>query len=218
MEVLKIEFVRRFYRKGRALLAFVGFAVLLVIAALVIAPHYIYGRLTDETYVGYVRFEQVGYREFDAFLSLANGACTMDKFRIHGEQWRLEARFLRWKSWAKLLGADPLYRLDRFSGRYVNVEDEKNEKRSAFDVAPEVVIDPFDWSSEILGVDTVNGDSVYQDMEHGKGYDILTSGDGLFARPREVINPDPDTILIDRGCDTEDRWIVRVLIGVNNLF
>ena len=44
------------------------------------------------------------------------------KFTVHGDEWRIDARVLKWKPWANVLGLDTQYRLDRLSGRYESTQ------------------------------------------------------------------------------------------------
>ena len=57
-------------------------------------------------------------------------------FEMHGDEWRIEARVLKWKPWAYVLGLDSQYRLDRFSGRYADTQQEINAERSVYDIRP----------------------------------------------------------------------------------
>ena len=47
-----------------------------------------------------------------------------------GDEWQLDARVINWKPPATLLGLEPIYRLERLSGRYPDLVDERTAPRS----------------------------------------------------------------------------------------
>ena len=47
----------------------------------------------------------------------------MDRFlTLRGDEWQMDARVVNWKPPATLLGLDPIYQLDRLSGRYSDID------------------------------------------------------------------------------------------------
>ena len=76
-----------------------------------------YNRLTYEQPVAEIVFEARGPQHFRATLAqVPSGELQM--FMLAGDEWQLDARVLKWKGWANLLGLDAQYRLERVSGRY----------------------------------------------------------------------------------------------------
>ena len=45
-------------------------------------------------------------------------------FEILGDEWQMDARVVTWKPPMTMLGLDPIFQLDRLSGRYAEVEEE----------------------------------------------------------------------------------------------
>ena len=91
--------------------------LLLAIAALMAAISinlYTYDRLTHESTIAEVRFQEVGPQHFLASIMFKNKAKILD---LRGDEWQIDARVLKWRGTAVLIGFDTLYRLDRFSGR-----------------------------------------------------------------------------------------------------
>lgn len=152
-----------------------------------------YHRLTNERPVATIELRQKGPQLFEATLiEEANGDIpgTTRTFDVHGDEWRLEARVLRWKPWATVLGLDSQYRLDRFSGRYSETLDEQTKERTVVDLRPErrTGIDFLPVArvaAQYLPlVDIPNfGNGVYMPMADGARYKvtILSSG-GLLPR------------------------------------
>ena len=158
-----------------------------------------YNRLTFERPVATIELHQKGPQLFDATLiepqTPENPNGLTRNYEVHGDEWRLEARVLKWKPWANVLGLDLQYRLDRFSGRYTDTQDELNKERSAYDVRPARTsgIDLWQTAREyreyIPVVDTLYGSGAFMPMADGARYEVRITQNGLVARPlNEVAN------------------------------
>ncbi|MCK4422266.1 hypothetical protein KAW48_10755 [candidate division WOR-3 bacterium] len=55
-------------------------------------------------------------------------------YRLKGQQFLLEGHIVKWKDFLSFMGMKPLYQVARISGRYVDLEDEKNKKRSVYEI------------------------------------------------------------------------------------
>jgi hypothetical protein len=152
-----------------------------------------YNRLTYERPVATVELVQKAPQLYEAKViqpaSQADPDGQTDTFEIHGDQWRLEARVLKWKPWANVLGLDSQYRLDRFSGRYASTDDELNAQRSAYDIRPQRSsgVDLWPLARQFTKyaplVDTQYGNGVYMPMVDGGEYEVRITQNGLIARP-----------------------------------
>ncbi len=146
-----------------------------------------YHRLTFERPVAEITLARNGPQDFTATLKQPDG--TQQDYRLHGDQWRIEARVLKWKPWANVLGLDSQYRLDRLSGRYETVEDELNAERSAYQILPtrSTGIDLWplarQFSQYAPVVDTLYGSGAYMPMADGARYEVRITQSGLVARP-----------------------------------
>ncbi|MEO7916472.1 MAG: hypothetical protein ABIR16_02415, partial [Dokdonella sp.] len=111
-------------RRGRAswrglwMLVTISFGLVFALVATVMVG---YHRLGDEAVVATVQTRQLAPRRYAVDLSFPDG--SRRSADIEGDQWQLDARVIKWRSTALLLGAQPLYRLDRLSGRYQRIED-----------------------------------------------------------------------------------------------
>src|SRR3970040_1257910 len=88
-----------------------------ILVLLLSASIYTFNVLTDETVVAELWFDRTGNREYLAHLRTGN-RCEERTFPVIGDQWRVDAEFVKWKYWALLFGLDSQYRLDRLEGRY----------------------------------------------------------------------------------------------------
>lgn len=161
-----------------------------------------YTRLGHETPVATLSFKQVGPQAFEATLTQPGRDGMIDDVRtwpINGDDWRIEARVLRWKPWAKILGLDTQYRLERLAGRYEDIKQERHAVRSGHDISggePGAEIlgyvvpwKPTIWSTaqrlrpHFDAVDTGYESAADMPMVDGGRYDVLITPSGLVARP-----------------------------------
>lgn len=109
-------------------------------------------------------------------------------YDVHGDQWRMEARVLVWKPWARILGLTAQYRLDRLSGRYADTVQERSAERSVYDIRPErqsgIDLWPIarDYTRYVPLVETRHGSGTYQPMVDGATYEVRVTQDGLSSR------------------------------------
>lgn len=150
-----------------------------------------YQRLNYEQPVAWLEFQQAGPQRYQALLRTPDG--KQRAFGVHGDEWQLDARVLKWEGAGALLGLDPRYRLERFSGRYANVADEARAVRSIYGLAGrETGIDVWQWSREyerlLPFVDTVYGSAAYMPMADGARFEVVITEDGLVARRVQPAN------------------------------
>ncbi len=169
--------------RGTIGLLFLGAALLIVLVA---ADVYSYRNLAEEHSVGTVSFKKVGEQLFEAKFSDADGLAQ--HFELHGDQWQLDARMLKWKGSLARWGIQPAYRLDRLSGRYLTLQDERTKERSVHQlVGSNYGVDV--WQSlrgvdkKLPFVDAVYGSATFLPMEDGAVYEVRITHNGLLARP-----------------------------------
>jgi hypothetical protein len=114
-----MRFMRRALKFSLGLVAL--FAALSIV--LLTATIYTYHRLSSETLIAELRFDATGDRQYVAHLRTGD-RCEDRQFPLYGDQWRIDAEFLKWKYWALLFGLDSQYRLDRLEGRYRSAADQ----------------------------------------------------------------------------------------------
>ncbi|MGQ0657595.1 MAG: hypothetical protein ACT4NU_05795 [Chromatiales bacterium] len=212
----------------RALLKVAKWALILsVIAAgalLLIAPFHVYGRFNAERPIAELWFEPRGHQSYVAHVATGD-TCSYQSYGISGDQWQLDASFLKWKGITALLGLESRYRLDRLSGRYSDVKKQNLSKPRSHDLAPDLLIDLFP-SKRVSGapglfVDTIYGSSVYLDIDTTKRYRVYKTEDALIARaverPATTSSGGPLTVVIDKACGEKAGIVERLLRYLNNL-
>lgn len=165
--------------------------VVLAIAGMIVlmsASVYTFQTLTDEATVAELRFERLGDQQFLARVRTGDG-CTERTFEIYGDQWRVDAQFLKWKYWALLLGLDAQYRLERIEGRYSRIEEQNTSRQLAHSLEPQNAIDVLRFS-EALGpfnflVDATYGSSTYMDIDTERVFYVYRTQTALITRSQE---------------------------------
>lgn len=144
-----------------------------------------YLRLSYEQPVATLSFSALGPQAFRVTLTDANGAIRNAELR--GDDWQLDARVLKWKGLATVLGLDPLYRLERLEGRYRNAAQESHDYHSVLELsAGGRGLDLWSLAQDHAGwlpwVDASYGSATYLPMADGAQYSVSLSPTGLLAR------------------------------------
>lgn len=177
---------RQLLRSGlQGLLAMVllGGAALLILLGINL---HTYQRLTYEKPVAELNFSQVGPQRFQARLTGVQGQSTAG-YDLYGDEWQLDARVLRWKPPATLLGLDARYRLERLSGRYRDITQEMEAPRAVYNLAPDTGLDLWSLIGKLRRyvdwVDAYYGNAAYLPMADKARYEVSLTQSGLVARP-----------------------------------
>jgi hypothetical protein len=145
-----------------------------------------YARLTHEQPVAEIVFEARGPQEYRATLAeIPSG--EMQLFMLAGDEWQIDARVLKWRGWANLLGFDAQYRLERIGGRYRDIEQERTARRTVYALSENPGLDLWMLSTRysrwLPFVDATYGSATYMPMADGARYEISITQTGLIARP-----------------------------------
>lgn len=181
----------RALRARRPLRAFVRLLLLLALDAAALAALLLalalhgYERLTTETPVARLSFSQTGAQAFVAHVALPDGR-RFDA-DLAGDEWQLDARVVKWQPWAVLAGLDPVYRLDRLSGRYRDIDAARANPVSAHDLSDGDGLDLWQLAQQyprwLPFVDTEYGSGAYLPMRDGATFEVsLSPLGGLVAR------------------------------------
>jgi len=188
-------FQRRFLKAVGLELSGLVFILLASSSFLLASNLHTYQRLTFEQEVAEVTFERLNEQEYRAEVK----ALDSDFIRvvnIRGDEWQLDTQVLTWKGVATLFGLDANYRLHRISGRYIDIDEEKNSPRSVYSLVqkvelPTVIEDQdFDlwqfahkYKNWMRWVDAAYGSAVFLPMTDSAKYSVAISRTGLIARP-----------------------------------
>ena len=154
-------------------------------SVLLLFSYYGYDQLIDEQPVSQIEFSQSAPGEYVARVMIAG---EPDKLLpLRGDEWQMDARVINWQPPATLLGLDPIYQLERLSGRYADVGDERNSPRTVYALsdAPNLDFWRLARSLPVLlpGVDAYYGSATYLPMADGARFEISLTRTALIARP-----------------------------------
>lgn len=200
------------------LVVLLGSLVVVLFSAAVLTYH----RLTSETLIAELRFERSGQRQYVAHLRTGD-RCTERELPVFGDQWRVDAEFVKWKYWATLFGLDAQYRLDRLEGRYRSAAEQNSMPNVSHDLGDTTAIDVVDWASRLgrlnFLLDATYGSSTYQDIDVGNVYYVYRTPTGIITRfePRP---PAPSSgqalpVEVNRACGGEPSAWQRLAAWTN---
>ena len=138
-----------------------------------------YSSLTQEQVIATVSFDKVNNQAnkvYNAHLYTPEGTKIGD-YVIYGDQWRIDAEFIKVKYWANVLGVDSKYTLNRFEGRYKNIRESNSQRHKAYQLESHALIENLDFF-----FDTTYGASVYQDIHLKTKYMVIKTPSGLMVR------------------------------------
>lgn len=183
---------------------------LLILTFLVLGNVYTYKRLSSETPIAQLTFTPVSHKVFDASLRLGS-FCEENTYRIYGDEWRIDSQFLKWKSWATLFGLNAMYRLDRLSGRYINVEDENTKQHSAHELKTNSTIDLAKiaerYKNKFPPVDTIYGSSAYESMQPETLFTVFVTQSGILIRERNLLSSKEKNECVDGNSQWKDTIV-----------
>lgn len=143
-----------------------------------------YLRLTYEKPVATLSFSALGPQQFRATLTDSEGQVRTVELR--GDDWQLDARVLKWKGMATVLGLDPVYRLERLEGRYRNAGQESHDYHSVEELSVDPGLDFWGLVQShgwLPWADAAYGSATYLPMADGAQFQVSLSPTGLLARP-----------------------------------
>ena len=187
---LEIAAVRRLQRlqvaRGTLLMLCGGLVLALAAVAALVAMNLVtYARLTHEQEAARVSIRQLGERRYVVSVQAKDAAPR--HFELRGDEWQIDARVLKWRPLGNLLGFDTLYRLERLSGRYADITQERSAARTVYPLAEDPGLDL--WSllkkhhQYVPLADALYGSAAYVPMGEGAEYAVTVSSTGLVVRP-----------------------------------
>ncbi|MEA3193913.1 MAG: hypothetical protein QOD26_2246 [Betaproteobacteria bacterium] len=188
LEILALRRLARIRIVGGAFYFLLGavFILLGVAAGLVAASLHGYKRLTHEQVAAKVTLRQLSERQYA--LTLEAPGSPPRHFDLRGDEWQIDARVLKWRPAATIAGFDTLYRLERISGRYGDIIQERTAARTVHALASDdAPVDLWEvakrYHTYVPMVDALYGSGAYVPMAEGAEYTVTVSASGLVIRP-----------------------------------
>ena len=171
---------------GSALILTSALALALgVAAALGAASLRTYSRLTHEQEAARVAMRQIAPKHYA--LSVQPAGARAQSYEILGDEWQIDARLLKWRPIATIAGFDTVYRLERLSGRYSDLAEERTAKRTVHGLAERAPVDFWvflrRYNDYLPFGDALYGSAAFVPMAEGAEYTVTVSSTGLVVRP-----------------------------------
>jgi hypothetical protein len=143
-----------------------------------------YRGLTAEEVALTVTTVPTGPHTFQAYVEFPDGRDTT--LAVRGDQVLVDAQILKWRYIGNVLGLHTQYELDRLSGRYTDIEDERRMERTVHSLKSEKPIDLFDlvqrYTFLTFLVDAEYGSATYIDVRQPARFEVSVSTTGLLVR------------------------------------
>ena len=179
---------RRFAASHRALwcLIFVLCALLAAFGGTALLG---YRRLAAESAIATLDARELAPQRYAVTVTTPDG--VQREVELSGDDWQLDARVIKWDVRAVVLGAPPLYQLDRISGRYRDVAAEREAPKSVVALTPMQAFDLWHLKQRyprwLPWVDADYGSAAYLPLVDGGHYSVtLAAAGGLVARPADA--------------------------------
>jgi len=176
---------RRIIRAGGSCVSGLVMATVSGMGGMLLLSYLSYERLIEEQLVSRIEFKQTSPEEFEARIMVPGKS---DQFyTLRGDEWQMDAKIVTWKPPMTVLGLDPIYQLDRLSGRYGEIGRERSAARTVHSLTPETTTDVWKIAHRfpllMPGVDAHYGTATYVPMVDGARFEVTLSRDALIARP-----------------------------------
>jgi hypothetical protein len=143
-----------------------------------------YRGLTMEELAATVTTVPTGPHAFQAYVEFPDGRDTT--YAVAGDQVQVDAHILKWRYIGNVIGFHTQYELDRLSGRYADIGDERTRERTVHSLKAAKPVDLFDLAERYTFlrflVDTEYGSATYIDVRQPARFQILVSTTGLLVR------------------------------------
>ncbi len=179
---------RRFAAGHRALWCAI-FLLLALLGALAATTLLGYRRLASEALVAQLDTRTLADGRHAVTIRLPDG--SQREATLDGDDWQLDARVIKWDLRAVALGAPPLYRLDRISGRHHDIAAERAMPKSVVALADSPVLDLWTLKRRfphwVPWIDADYGSAAYLPfVDDGHFTVTLAAAGGLVARPADA--------------------------------
>lgn len=167
------------------------FVSITVFFALVVMDFVSYENLLDEETLATLSIDEIGKQHFKVTVEFILESHE-ESYELRGDLWQMDAKIIRWLGFFQAVGAKPGYRLDRISGRYYSLEEERRSDRTVYSLnESKMGLDVWTWlqngGSFVPWVDAVYGSATYLPLVDGAIYQVRLSNNGLTAFPVNTV-------------------------------
>jgi hypothetical protein len=127
-------------------------------------------------------FDKTGEQDF--FVELTRSTGVRSSYQVLGDQWQLDVKMVALHGLGEV--GQPSYKLDRLSGRYLSLEQEKQDQRSVYSLGGHQKLDVWSWISTADWLPVLSatyGTAAFMPMDDGAIYQVRLFKKGLLAEP-----------------------------------
>lgn len=143
-----------------------------------------YRALAREDVAAHLSVRPSGPQRFDVAVRFADGREA--KFEVAGDEIYADARILKWKPFANVLGLHTAYELDRLAGRYRSIDQERAAPRTVHSLAVDKPINLFGLRQRYAFLepllDAEYGSASYLPVTRPAELELRVSTTGLILR------------------------------------
>ncbi len=143
-----------------------------------------YRALTHEEIAAIVQVTPVGPKHFNALFQFPDGHRIT--YQLFGDEIYVDARILKWRPIVNIFGLHTSYELDRVSGRYIRIEEEREKERTIFTLSHVKPLDMFNLRRRYAFlrplVDAKYGSAAFIIADKPATFELRVSITGLMIR------------------------------------
>lgn len=143
-----------------------------------------YRALTREEVAAHISITPAGPQRFEARVTLPDG--RQQRFALAGDEIYVDAQILKWKPPVNMLGVHTVYELDRIAGRYRDVAQERDARRTVHTLGSAKAFDLFELRNRYAFlaplVDAEYGSATFVPATQPKEIEVRVTVSGLIAR------------------------------------
>lgn len=145
-----------------------------------------YRALTHEELVARIVITPVAGQRFEARFVFPDS--REQTYQLAGDELYVDARILKWTPYANLIGLHTMWDLDRVSGRYRSIDQEKAETRTVYSLGTTQAVDLFDLRKRFAALaplfDAEYGSASFVPAANATELELYVSTTGLLLRPK----------------------------------
>ena len=143
-----------------------------------------YRALTHEEIAAHIVVRPAGRQRFEATFHFPNQRQAI--FELAGDEIYIDAHILKWKPYANILGLHTLYRLERVTGRYHGIAEERSAPRTVYSLGQDTPVDLFSLRRRHLFLaplfDVEYGSAAFVPVTQPARLELRVSTTGLLIR------------------------------------
>lgn len=160
----------------------IGCLLIIVVMGYLVVDLSAYRALRTETPIATLSFQQLAAQRYQVEMTLT-GEDDSQVFELTGDEWQLDARILTWTGPLTLLGMEPVFRLERLSGRYRDLAQERTSERRVYALEGSGWLTMSRFEPWLPWVDARFGSAAYLPMVADGVFEVGLTARGLIARP-----------------------------------